>query len=432
MMSSKAASTRTHDEDDCPAMNHRPSKVCRVSMEGLSLDQQDHNTNASQERIISTNSPWLKRRVTLNHDSFVPTRNPKRRRANAMESTATKTNNLLLDNSAVEEDRIIEAKNFLKNELRTVEQQLDLADEMPRVIKPHTSLLQLADAATAIASETISVTPSEEEIDMYPSKATKFNIEGSQLSSEEIAKTKPATQRQQSFGLRMVLLQLFVQIVVFMAYVYSKQRAARLSFPNDDCIYVTGGGFSGFWFSMGRLRSIPNPRERNFVCYSAGCLASVASLSNSSMEELYDIASTTREQLLSGERHRYDIVEFFVDGLLEGADSEVLTDSLDRLHILTSVTDPQSTLPMARMQTPSDLRHLKTLLLQTTWIPQAIGSHFAHHGHLDGFFSAFQHPKCNDVIGLAWDFELRVNALNPNIRSGAVAKFWNMGLEYGL
>jgi len=38
-------------------------------------------------------------------------------------------------------------------------------------------------------------------------------------------------------------------------------------------IHETGAGFSGFWFHLGRLQSIPNLRDHDFYCYSSGCLS---------------------------------------------------------------------------------------------------------------------------------------------------------------
>jgi hypothetical protein len=95
-------------------------------------------------------------------------------------------------------------------------------------------------------------------------------------------------------------------------------------------------------------------------------------------------------------------------------------------------------------------RHLKRLLLQTTWIPVAIGPSFTHHGHLDGAFSTVQHPNCRRQVGLEiippyrirrqkgvralWaDFwTLWSNTLNPSLSEGDVDYLFNMGYEYGV
>jgi hypothetical protein len=84
------------------------------------------------------------------------------------------------------------------------------------------------------------------------------------------------------------------------------------------------------------------------------------------------------------------------------------------------------------MQTPTDMEHLKTLLIQTTWIPLVVGSESTYDGHMDGFFSTWQHPTCNKYVGLTPNVDLYLNTLNLNLGAQSVDKFWNMGLEYGL
>jgi ubiquitin C-terminal hydrolase len=43
--------------------------------------------------------------------------------------------------------------------------------------------------------------------------------------------------------------------------------------------------------------------------------------SNSSLEEVIDIVAIAKKQFLSGEMHCYEIAEYFMDGLLETANS---------------------------------------------------------------------------------------------------------------
>ncbi|KAL3929237.1 MAG: hypothetical protein SGARI_004809, partial [Bacillariaceae sp.] len=95
---------------------------------------------------------------------------------------------------------------------------------------------------------------------------------------------------------------------------------------------------------------------------------------------------------------------------------------------------------------PTDEESLKQMLLQTTWIPMAVGSSFTHDGHLDGAFSTLQHPSCKRHVGLvvpkkqdgtyaeliAGTLKLFGNALNVNLGKQAVEDLWQMGLDYGV
>ena len=254
----------------------------------------------------------------------------------------------------------------------------------------------------------------------------------------------------------------------------------------EDCIYVPGGGFSGFWFSLGRLHSIQNPHNETFVCYSAGCLGVVATLvhhgellmnggvadstNNEHYHHLYDMARSIQIEWDKGNLHRYRVVESFIDGLVEkleeDPDDEFMTLFLDTIRtnmnvVTTTYEDdesngnmllPQSILPKAVIRRPSDLASLKRLLLQSAWIPIATGSSWTHKGHFDGAFSTAQHPKCSRTVGLdaspsvtatedltsttyAWlknQIVLVGNALNVNLGREQVGELWKLGMERGV
>uniref|UniRef100_A0A6U9YJ69 Uncharacterized protein n=1 Tax=Pseudo-nitzschia australis TaxID=44445 RepID=A0A6U9YJ69_9STRA len=232
----------------------------------------------------------------------------------------------------------------------------------------------------------------------------------------------------------------------------------------DDCIYVPGGGFSGFWFSLGRLQSLQHPRDERFVCYSAGCLGVVSVLWNhfidnrtataavadtttkkkNQHERLYDNARSAQLEWQTGRMHRYRVVETFIDGLLdplletdESTSQAFLEIVRETVQVVTTVfgddgersnsnsnhnkrdAEPSlpwsSLIPRAKLQRPTDVASLKRLLLQTTWIPLATGSSLTHGGHMDGAFSMLQHPRCRKTVGLA------PSAFAANAKTGASA-----------
>ena len=104
---------------------------------------------------------------------------------------------------------------------------------------------------------------------------------------------------------------------------------------------------------------------------------------------------------------------------------------LSRLNIMTAV--PGGWLGVkTSVRTPSSIEALRTMLVQTTWIPFAIGSDMWHHEHMDGAFSVHQHPSCEHHLGLAFDLDLMANIVNVNLGRSKVEKFWKKGLAYGL
>ncbi len=335
--------------------------------------------------------------------------------------------------------------------------------------------------------------------------------------------TLPETKHKVYFWRRRIAELFLIQMTLFMSIVMFFQSSNRLSLANatavsrsrtmtfpsqsnvaaltdnetkigdaesgsEDCIYVPGGGFSGFWFSLGRLQSIEHPHNETFVCYSAGCLGVVATLlhhgsllqngtvdsnmNNDHYHDLYEMARSIQVEWQSGERHRYRVVEAFIDGLLKKLedlddDSRALffDTIISKLNVMTTAfeedksisnTDnpqfflPQSILPRAIVSRPSDISSLKRLLLQSAWIPLATGSSWTHKGHMDGSFSMAQHPKCSRTVGLtevsatisneseensSWlrnQVLLLGNTLNMELSREDVGKLWKIGMNHGV
>lgn len=224
--------------------------------------------------------------------------------------------------------------------------------------------------------------------------------------------------------------------------VYSMSRDSANPIQANDCIYVPGGGFSGFWYTLGRLQSIPKEErlDHDYYCYSAGCLAVVASaILDRGMEDMYRMAQDVQNQWKTGEIDRYSVVRAFLDDMLKETSnsSQTATDVLEpplsglsKIHIIT--TAQQDWLGMTtEIRTASNLQELHEMLLQTTWIPFAVGDSLWQNGHMDGAFSALYHPSCDRQMGLGMNPWLLANVINVNLPRSAVEMFWNLGLEHG-
>jgi len=206
--------------------------------------------------------------------------------------------------------------------------------------------------------------------------------------------------------------------------IYSKQPF------EEECIYVNGGGFGGFWFILGQLYKLNKESEiKNYVCYSAGCLGAVSILANRTFDDLFDSALDIQTNWKSGSMSRFDAVEHFVDILL-GNSSQIDVSAFSNVHILTST--PKSGGWEMHQNIAGDMDHLKTLLVQTTWIPFLTGDHIWHPatGHMDGGFSKLQHPTCNIQVSLPWDWNLLVNTMNINMAKEEAIRYWDLGLNY--
>lgn len=221
-------------------------------------------------------------------------------------------------------------------------------------------------------------------------------------------------------------------------------------------IHVAGGGFSGFWYTLGRLQSINDPinDKNDYYCYSAGCLAVIVSLSNISMEHIRETAFNIQNQWQNNIINRYDIVEIFINELFScsnnnnGKNNNTVCEMIDDklIHpfenksilrkvnvITTQVKGPYWwSILQPVIRKANNINDLKHMLLQTTWIPFATGNQLSLNGHLDGAISSYLHPVCEYHLGLTTDIELMKNVININLGREEVESLWNKGLIHGL
>ena len=78
-------------------------------------------------------------------------------------------------------------------------------------------------------------------------------------------------------------------------------------------VYVPGAGFSGFFYMMGRLQSVKQLRTpHRFHCFSAGCLALTATLLDTPIEDVVELALSARSKAVKGDAtrgHRDDLLD---------------------------------------------------------------------------------------------------------------------------
>ena len=257
--------------------------------------------------------------------------------------------------------------------------------------------------------------------------------------------------------LRCSLLVLLVTILaVVVVQVLVRPALPHQSSPGSvepHSICVSGGGFSGFWFTLGRLESLTEQQlqQSSFYCYSAGCLGVVARMQQRSLREMRDMAYSTQQLWTDGTITRYQVVEQFVDQLLVldasaasssdggGAAASGRVD-FTRLNVLTTTTtssrndndDLWPSVGRTSIRTPTSVQQLRTLLIQSAWIPMATGGGLWHHDHMDGAFSLPQHPVCEKHVGLILDWELLANVVNVNLGLDALERLFQRGLAYGV
>ena len=236
------------------------------------------------------------------------------------------------------------------------------------------------------------------------------------------------------FWFRLLLAQVFLQLVAIRCTINASSAPLVLDeevFPDQDCIYVKGGGFSGFPFIHGRLQTLEDPWEHQYLCYSAGCFVVYGTLCNQTYEEMHGWAQQVQHDFRQGDISRYQVVESFIDDMMRQCPDESAQRLLSKMNVVTSI--PYSGGFQAHMEQPKSQADMRKLLLQTAWIPTVTGSQFTLDGHMDGVFSKAQHPTCQKKVGITFrSSDILWNMININIAPETVERLWKLGKEYGM
>mmetsp|Transcript_29980 Transcript_29980/g.44280 ORF Transcript_29980/g.44280 Transcript_29980/m.44280 type:complete len:351 (-) Transcript_29980:36-1088(-) len=211
--------------------------------------------------------------------------------------------------------------------------------------------------------------------------------------------------------------------------------------PNS--IYIPGGGFSAFWFTIGRLESMSEAElaSKDLYCYSSGCLTAVAAIANCSKIEVIDMAKASQQRWQTGEIGLYEIVQDFVDHLVDSDRFAHLPPSkFQNVHFITAKRTPGFFGGVeADIRQASSLEQLNEMLVQSAFIPYITGSSLwtqdSRTGdyHVDGAFSFPWHPRCAYTLGFPWSVpHLYLNVLNPNMPQYKAEILWDLGVEYGI
>ena len=241
---------------------------------------------------------------------------------------------------------------------------------------------------------------------------------------------------------------------------------------------VPGGGFSGFWFTLGQLQSLGESKSSfNYYCYSAGCLCVAAFLADLPVDQVLDVSLTAQALWQNGNITRFQVVPYFVDEMIElmvkqdkhlreKFDDSLLAGTnatcsirekndddrafipykwLDSLRIITGVKRDSGWGLDAAVRTPtpdnihgldsesssSALASFRKMLLQTVWIPFAIGDKLFLENHIDGAFvrRRVEH-QCQHSVDFVYQFDLIWHSLNTNLSKDLAMSFLEKGRHH--
>ncbi len=192
-----------------------------------------------------------------------------------------------------------------------------------------------------------------------------------------------------------------------------------LSKPLHKGVYVPGGGFSGFWYTLGKLEELKDAKDKEYYCYSSGCLAVTSMFMNKTFDQVLSTAVDIQTQFNNGTLHRYDVLEEFIDQIVD-YDKQESPSWLSKINIITSNL-------FVNIIKPRSISELKDALHKSAFIPFITGYGFAKDKCIDGFASLLFHPRCTETINIPYDLDMILNVFNVNMKDKTAARLYYSG-----
>lgn len=207
----------------------------------------------------------------------------------------------------------------------------------------------------------------------------------------------------------MTLKHILTTILILILALYTNNTS------NSDCIYIRGGGFSGFWYYYGYLQK-NKIANKPIYCYSSGCLAYVASINNNNnFSYLYDFAHNLVIDYNNNIINSYELKEIYINFI-----ANTISNIQDyNLNILTSYYFGQCII-----KKPTTVSELIVALDETTNIP-IITTKPDFSKNLDGAGCITYINKCATIIELPYDYKIYRNIFNINISYEDIIYFLN-------
>lgn len=317
--------------------------------------------------------------------------------------------------------------------------------EKPIILQPSDETADVSESDSDFGSEdSFSIIPypnSDDDGGVIP--ATNFDEHQVSFCSESHIHTYRADEKRGRLAISKWCMLIISLLVAFFGYRFTVPISYDVT-SDRETVYCPGAGFSGFWYTLGRLQSIGQPNTKDYYCFSAGCLGVVASMRNFTVDETLDIALNIQQRWKTGQIKRHDVVGEFVDTLVDTTSSTKSdlvsveeSKVLERMHVITSTKNRWIGMK-THIRSPQTAQELREMLLQTTWIPFAVGKSLWHTDsmtgtyHMDGAFTMPFHPKATHTLGLPPSPEILLNVINVNISLEKVKQFWRAGFARGV
>ena len=177
---------------------------------------------------------------------------------------------------------------------------------------------------------------------------------------------------------------------------------------SENCIFLYGGGYSGYWYTLSRLKKSFD-RKNRFICYSSACVSLVHRLLNHDLKLAILKSDKIQQQLIEKNSNLTEIRLKLIDTVMEGVTDKKIKISNYNLEILTT-----NKFGKCELMKPVGNVHLRKLLRETTYVPGVTGNYDEKIENYDGGMCIGK-PKCETEINVPFDYLSWVKAFVYNL-----------------
>lgn len=170
----------------------------------------------------------------------------------------------------------------------------------------------------------------------------------------------------------------------------------------DNCIFLFGGGYSGYWYTLTQLQKYDHRRE-HFVCYSSACMSLVFSFQNPDLSYAISESNKIQEKLIKTGSNLTNLRNVYIDSIINNR----IDISKKKVTILTT-----NKIGKCELNKPLNNTHLRKLLQETTYIPGITGNYDENLENYDGG-ACLGKPRCSIEISIPRDYWMWLKTFTP-------------------
>ena len=194
-------------------------------------------------------------------------------------------------------------------------------------------------------------------------------------------------------------LKKFFLILLFTYITYSYHPLR----DKEKCIFLYGGGYSGYWYTLSQLQKhYKNHRDR-FICYSSACTSFVFSLQNPNFSVAVVESDKIQQQLVKSNSNLTDMRLRYIDAII----NRKIDISKYNLQILLT-----NKIGGCELFRPQNNSHLRKLLIETTFIPGITGDYNETNDYYDGGM-CFGKPQCQREVKIPTNYRIWAKTFSP-------------------